>query len=154
MYKDLPVNTHKCRASLFVIVFSFLKRTDDFPICNNISGDVSSAGDANVGPLAFVEWKGRRERQVGHGRVLAVAMSPQVDLALEGLVTESAGKRLVAGVLAHVGDQIGRLAEGFAAHDALVRLLTCNNRRPSRERKKETKNGTVLFLCSKRSLFN
>jgi hypothetical protein len=27
-------------------------------------------------------------------------------------------------VLAHVGDQIGRLAEGFAAHDALVRLLT------------------------------
>ena len=115
--------------------------------------DVSSAGDANVGPLTFVEWEGRRERQVGHGRVLAVAVSPQVDLALEGLVTESAGERLVAGVLAHVGDQIGRLAEGFAAHDALVRLLTCNNRRPSRERKKKTKNGTILFLCSKRSLF-
>ena len=115
--------------------------------------DVSSAGDANVGPLTFVEWEGRRERQVGHGWVLAVAVSPQVDLALEGLVTESAGERLVAGVLAHVGDQIGRLAEGFAAHDALVRLLTCNNRRPSRERKKQTKNGTILFLCSKRSLF-
>lgn len=62
---------------------------------------------------------------MGHGRVLAVAVPPQVDLALEGLVAESAGKRLVAGVLAHVGDQIGRLAEGFAAHDALVRLLTC-----------------------------
>jgi len=62
---------------------------------------------------------------VGHGRVLAVAVPPQVDLALEGLVTESAGERLVAGVLAHVGDQIGRLAEGFAAHDALVWLLTC-----------------------------
>ncbi len=63
---------------------------------------------------------------MGHGRVLAVAVPPQVDLALEGLVTESAGERLVAGVLAHVGDQIGRLAEGFTAHDALVRLLTCN----------------------------
>ena len=63
---------------------------------------------------------------MGHGRVLAVAVPPQIDLALEGLVTESAGERLVAGVLAHVGDQIGRLAEGFAAHDALVRLFTCN----------------------------
>lgn len=76
-------------------------------------------------PLVF-EWEGWRERQVGHGRVLAVAVSPQVDLALEGLVAQSAGKRLVTGVFAHVGDQIGRLTEGFAAHDALVRLLTCN----------------------------
>ena len=27
-------------------------------------------------------------------------------------------------MLAHVSDQIGRLAKGFAAHDAFVRLLT------------------------------
>ena len=94
--------------------------------------DVNRAGD-DVGPLAFVERQRRRQRQVGHGRVLAVAMSPQVDLALEGLVTESAGEWLVAGMLAHVGDQIGRLAEGFAAHDALVRLLTCNNRQTKRK---------------------
>lgn len=64
---------------------------------------------------------------MGHGRVLAVAVPPQVDLALEGLVAKSAGERFVTGVLTHVGDQIGRLAEGFAAHDALVRLLTCNS---------------------------
>ena len=60
---------------------------------------------------------------MSHGRMLAVAMPPQVHFALEGLVAESAGERFVARVLAHVGDEIGRLAKGFAAHDALVRLL-------------------------------
>jgi hypothetical protein len=61
---------------------------------------------------------------VGHCRVLAVAVSTQVDFTLEGLVAKAASKRFVARVLAHVSDEIGRLAEGFAAHDALVRLLT------------------------------
>lgn len=62
---------------------------------------------------------------MGHRRVLAVAVPPQVDLALERLVAQAASERLVAGVLAHVGDEIGRLAERFAAHNALVRLLSC-----------------------------
>ncbi len=60
-----------------------------------------------------------------HRRVLTVAMASQVDLALERFVAQAAGERLVAGVLAHVRDQVRRLAERFAAHDALVRLLTC-----------------------------
>lgn len=90
-------------------------------------GSAAKCNVADVCPLAFVEWEGRRERQVGHGRVLAVAVPPQVDLALEGLVAQTASERLVSSVLAHVGDQIGRLAEGFTAHDAFVRLFTCNN---------------------------
>lgn len=75
--------------------------------------------------LACLEREWRRERQVGHGRVLAVPVPPQVDLALERLVAQAASERLVTGVLAHVGDEIRRLAERFAAHDALVRLLSC-----------------------------
>ena len=72
-----------------------------------------------------LERERRRERQVGHRRVLAVPVPPQVDLALERLVAEAARERLVPGVLAHVGDEIRRLAERFAAHDALVRFLAC-----------------------------
>lgn len=62
---------------------------------------------------------------MSHGRVLAVPMPSEVDLPLEGLVTQAAGKGLIAGVLTHVGYQIGRLAEGFAAHDAFVWFLAC-----------------------------
>lgn len=83
------------------------------------------AGRGRGGRALGFERERRRERQVGHGRVLAVPVPPQIDLALERLVAQSAGERLVAGVLAHVGDEIRRLAERFAAHDALVRLLSC-----------------------------
>ena len=50
-------------------------------------------------------------------------MTTQVNLALETTLANAAGERLVAAVLAHVGDQVGRLAEGFSADDALVRFL-------------------------------
>lgn len=57
-------------------------------------------------------------------RVLALAVSAQVHLALERLVAQAARKRLVARVLAQVRDQIGRLAECLATHHAFVRFLT------------------------------
>jgi hypothetical protein len=57
--------------------------------------------------------------------MLTVAMSSQVHLALESFVAQATGERLVTGVFAHVSDQVGRLAEGLAANDALVRLLSC-----------------------------
>lgn len=58
-------------------------------------------------------------------RVLRLLVAPQVDLALECLVAQFAGKRFVAGVFARVRNQIGALAEGFAAHLALVGFLAC-----------------------------
>ena len=48
---------------------------------------------------------------------------PQVDLALEPLLAESTGEGFVAGVLAHVRDEVGGLAEGLPAHHALVWLF-------------------------------
>lgn len=47
----------------------------------------------------------------GHVRVLGVAVATQVHLALEGLIAEPAGERLVASVLAHMCDQIRALTE-------------------------------------------
>lgn len=68
---------------------------------------------------------GRRHRR--HGRtevgVLALAVTPQVDFALERLVAHAALERLVAGMLAHVRYEIGALAERLLAHDAHVRFL-------------------------------
>lgn len=57
----------------------------------------------------------------------ALPMTPQIHLALEGLITEAAAEGLVARVFAHVRDQIGALAEGLQADGALVWLLTCAN---------------------------
>lgn len=56
--------------------------------------------------------------------VLALVVPPQVHLPLEALCADVAAKRLEARVLPAVGDQVGALAEGFAAHLALVGLLT------------------------------
>jgi len=44
-------------------------------------------------------------------------------------VAQLAGEGLVAGVLAGMRYQVGALAEGLAAHLALVRFLTCNKDR-------------------------
>ncbi|GBN08802.1 hypothetical protein AVEN_204908-1 [Araneus ventricosus] len=57
--------------------------------------------------------------------VLGVSMSAQVHLPLEGPAASEAGEGLEARVLPGVGDEVGGLAEGLAAHQTLVRLLTC-----------------------------
>ena len=56
--------------------------------------------------------------------MLGLAVAAKVHLALETLLAEAAGERLVAGVLAHVGDEVAALGEGLAAHHTLVGLLT------------------------------
>lgn len=70
----------------------------------------------------------RRSVHVGddglrHRGVLRLPVPPQVDFPLESLVAEAAGEGLVAGVFAHVRDEIGRLAERLGAHHALVGFL-------------------------------
>ena len=60
--------------------------------------------------------------------MLSVLVSPQIHLPLERLVAELAGERLVSGVLAHVGDQVARLAERFQAYPALVRFFPCDEK--------------------------
>lgn len=56
--------------------------------------------------------------------VLALVVPPQVHLPLEAFCADVAAEGLEARVLPAVGDQVGALAEGFAAHLALVGLLT------------------------------
>ena len=60
--------------------------------------------------------------------VLGVLVPSQVHLPLERLVAELAGERLVPGVLAHVRDQVARLAERLQANAALVRFFPCCER--------------------------
>lgn len=55
--------------------------------------------------------------------MLRLLMSPQIYLALEGTAAQVAGEGLEPRVFAAVCDQIGGLAESFAADLALVRLL-------------------------------
>lgn len=51
-------------------------------------------------------------------------MPPQIYLPLETFATQVTAKGLEASVLPTMGDEVGALAESFAAHLALVRLLT------------------------------
>ncbi len=76
---------------------------------------------------------GHRRRRVELG-VLAFAVPPQVNFALESPAAVVAGERLVTGVLPRVGDQVGRLAKGFPADGAFVRLFTCSTRSNSNKR--------------------
>lgn len=57
--------------------------------------------------------------------MLGLLVPPQIHLSLEGATAQLACKRLEAGMLAGVGDQVGALTEGLAAHLAFVRLLAC-----------------------------
>lgn len=68
--------------------------------------------------------------------MLALPVSAQIDLPLERLVAQATRERLVAGVLAQVRDQVGRLAERLAAHHALVRFLACTDQKKKKKRKK------------------
>ena len=56
--------------------------------------------------------------------MLGLSVAAQVDLALEPLLAETAGKGFVAGVLPHVRDEVAALGKGFAAHHTFVRLLS------------------------------
>ena len=70
------------------------------------------------------------DADAGHGRVelgvLALAVPPQVDFALESASAVVARERLVARVFARVRDQVRRLAERLTANGAFVRLFTFN----------------------------
>ena len=56
--------------------------------------------------------------------MLAFLVPPQVDFSLESSSAVIAGERFVAGVLPGVRDQVGRLAECFAADRTFVGLFT------------------------------
>ena len=57
--------------------------------------------------------------------MLRLPVPPQVHLPLEPLLAHPASEGFVTGMLPHVGDQVGALAEGLAADHANVRLLAC-----------------------------
>lgn len=63
--------------------------------------------------------------------VLALVVPAQIHFALEALGTNVASERFEARVLPAVGDEVGALAERFAAHLALVRLFTCRSEHKS-----------------------
>lgn len=65
--------------------------------------------------------------------VLALVVPPKIHLALEALGADVTSEGLEAGVLAAVGDQVGALAEGFAAHLAFVGLLSCEVKETHRD---------------------
>lgn len=52
--------------------------------------------------------------------MLGLFVSAQIDLSLERLVTQFAGERFVASVLARMRNQVGALAERLAAHLTFV----------------------------------
>lgn len=56
--------------------------------------------------------------------MLRLPVPPEVHLPLEALPAQVAAEGLEACVLAAVGDEVGALAEGLAAHLALVGLFT------------------------------
>lgn len=57
--------------------------------------------------------------------MLGLPMPPQVHFSLESSTAHITGEWLEPGVLARVGDEVGALAEGFAAHLAFVGFFTC-----------------------------
>lgn len=59
--------------------------------------------------------------------VLALVVPAQIHFALEALGTNVTSERFEARVLPAVGDEVGALAERFAAHLALVWLFTCRS---------------------------
>lgn len=58
-----------------------------------------------------------------HVRMLGLFVAAQIDLALEGLVAQFTGKRFVASVFSGMRNQVGALAERFAAHLTFVRFF-------------------------------
>lgn len=55
--------------------------------------------------------------------MLCLPVSPQIHLPLETFTAQVTAKGLEASVLPTMGDEVGALAESFAAHLTLVRLL-------------------------------
>lgn len=92
-------------------------------------GSAASAGERRAGgPPSLVLWKCRGRPGHSFEPVLRLPVPPEVHLPLEALPTQVTAEGLEACVLAAVGDEVGALAEGLAAHLALVGLLTCRNR--------------------------
>lgn len=80
------------------------------------AGWVNIAGDANV--IKSI----RRSHTM-----LCLHMSAQVNLPLESTATGLTGEWFEPGVLATVGDQVGRLAERFPTFSTFVGLFSCKN---------------------------
>lgn len=59
--------------------------------------------------------------------VLALVVPAQIHFALEALGANVTTERFEARVFPAVGDEVGALAEGLAAHLALVGLFTCRS---------------------------
>jgi len=59
-------------------------------------------------------------------RMLCLAVTPQIYLALERPRADAAGEWLEAGEFTTVSDEVRRLAKGLATLATHVRLLTCN----------------------------
>ena len=58
--------------------------------------------------------------------MLAVSVSPQINLALEPFLTEATGEWFVASVFSHVCDEVAALGEGLGTHYTLVGFLACS----------------------------
>ena len=72
-------------------------------------------------------------------RVLRLKVSTEIDFSLEGSSADLATEWLVPCVLSAVRDQIGGLAECFAANLTLVGLLTWR-----KDQNKQTKNSLMI----------
>jgi len=66
-------------------------------------------------------------------RVLAVPVPAQIHLPLERPLALAARERPVSRVLTQVRDQVGRLAERFETHHALVGFLACTKRKEQKK---------------------
>jgi hypothetical protein len=64
--------------------------------------------------------------------MLCFPVPPEIHLPLEALPTQVATEGFETCVLAAVSDEVRALAECFATHLALVRLLTCGDGRERR----------------------
>lgn len=65
-----------------------------------------------------------RDQRLLRPGVLSLAMSSEVHLALESLLTKATREGFVARMFSHMRDQIGRLAKRLTADHTLMRLLT------------------------------
>lgn len=73
-------------------------------------------------------------------------MSPQVHFPLETFPAQVAAERFEACVLSAVRDEVGALTEGLPAYLALVRLLTCNINKKTRQLRHVRRGKYTVYL--------